>query len=118
MPMVLNSVLLVFLLAQAVLSVALAARDRALDRLDRQVAELTDMLSLERGRSGELQLSVASLNRDLQAANANRDQLTRDLAGVRDEQAKNQAERDALRADRDRLSARLADAELQAQSAL
>src|SRR3954447_1039116 len=84
--MVIIFVLLVFVLAQAFLSVALTGRDRALDRLNRQVAELTDMLSLERGRSGELQLSVASLNRDLQTANANRDQLTRDLAGVRDEQ--------------------------------
>ncbi|MBV8911605.1 MAG: peptidoglycan -binding protein [Acetobacteraceae bacterium] len=116
--MVIIFVLLVFVLAQAFLSVALTGRDRALDRLNRQVAELTDMLSLERGRSGELQLSVASLNRDLQAANAARDQLTRDLAGLRDEQAKSGAERDALRAERDRLSARLADAELQAQSAL
>jgi chemotaxis protein MotB len=116
--MVIIFVLLVFVLAQAFLSVALTGRDRALDRLNRQVAELTDMLSLERGRSGELQLSVASLNRDLQAANTARDQLTRDLAGLRDEQAKSQAEREALKADRDRLSARLADAELQAQSAL
>lgn len=116
--MVIIFVLLVFVLAQAFLSVALTGRDRALDRLNRQVAELTDMLSLERGRAGELQLSVASLNRELQAANATRDQLSRDIAGLRDAQAKSQAERDALKADRDRLSARLADAELQAQSAL
>jgi len=116
--MVIIFVLLVFVLAQAFLSVALTGRDRALDRLNRQVAELTDMLSLERGRSGELQLSVASLNRDLQTANAAKDQLTRDLAGVRAEQGKLQADRDALRADRDRMAARLADAELQAQSAL
>ena len=58
--MVIIFVLLVFVLAQAFLSVALSGRDRALDRLNRQVAELTDMLSLERGRTGELQLSVAS----------------------------------------------------------
>ena len=116
--MVIIFVLLVFVLAQAFLSVALTGRDRALDRLNRQVAELTEMLSLERGRAGELQLSTASLNRDLQTANTAREQLGRDLAGLRADQARSQAERDALRADRDRLSARLADAELQAQSAL
>ena len=116
--MVIIFVLLVFVLAQAFLSVALTGRDRALDRLNRQLAELTDMMSLERSRVGELQLSSASLGRDLQAANAARDQLTRDVANLRTDGAKAQAERDALRSERDRLSARLADAELQAQSAL
>ena len=51
--MVIIFVLLVFVLAQAFLSVALTSRDRALDRLNRQVAELSDMLSLERGRATE-----------------------------------------------------------------
>ena len=80
--MVIIFVLLVFVLAQAFLSVALTGRDRALDRLNRQVAELSDMLSLERSQAGELQLSTASLGRDLQAANAARDQLQRDVAGI------------------------------------
>ncbi len=116
--MVIIFVLLVFVLAQAFLSVALTGRDRALDRLNRQVAELTEMLSLERGRTGEMQLATAGLNRDLQSANAARDALGRDLTGLRADQARAQADRDALKAERDRLSARLADAELQAQSAL
>src|ERR1700712_4254578 len=77
--MVIIFVLLVFVLAQAFLSVALTGRDRALDRLNRQVAALTDMFSLERGRTGELQLSVASLNRDLAASAQARDALTREL---------------------------------------
>ena len=111
--MVIIFVLLVFVLGQAFLSVALTGRDRALDRLNRQVAELTDMLSLERGRAGELQLSVAQLNRDLQSATQAREALTRDLAALRDDQARTQSDRDALRTERDRLSARLADAALQ-----
>ena len=115
--MVIIFVLLVFVLGQAFLSVALTGRDRALDRLNRQVAELTDMLSLERGRAGELQLSVAQLNRDLQSATQAREALTRDLAALRDDQARTQSDRDALRTERDRLSARLADAALQSQSA-
>ena len=79
--MVIIFVLLVFVLSQAFLSVSLTGRDRALDRLNRQVAELTDMLSLERGRSGELQQTLARLDRDLQAAGAARDDET-DEAGA------------------------------------
>ncbi len=115
--MVIIFVLLVFVLAQAFLSVALTGRDRALDRLNRQVAELTDMLSLERGRSGELQASVAQLNRDLAAGTTIREGLARDLAALQSEGSRLQADRDALRTERDRLSARLADAELQSQAA-
>ena len=115
--MVIIFVLLVFVLAQAFLSVALTGRDRALDRLNRQVAELTDMLSLERGRANDLQLSVAGLNRDVLAATQSREAVSRDLAAVRDQYAQAAADRETLRSDRDRLSARLADAALQAQAA-
>ncbi len=115
--MVIIFVLLVFVLAQAFLSVALTGRDRALDRLNRQVAELTDMLNLERGRGTELQASQATLGRDLQTALGAREQLARDLATARDDQARALADRDGLRTERDRLAARLADATLQAQSA-
>ena len=115
--MVIIFVLLVFVLAQAFLSVSLTGRDQALDRLNRQVAELTDLLSLERGRSGELQVSLARINRDLQAAGGARDELSRQLALLRDERGRLSTDRDALQAERNRLSDRLADAELQAQSA-
>jgi len=115
--MVIIFVLLVFVLAQAFLSVALTGRDRALDRVNRQMAELSDMLSLERGRSTDLRASMAQLNRDLATATASRDSLTQTLAGLRADQARLSAERDSLRAERDRLSARLADTDVQIQSA-
>src|SRR3954452_19799002 len=111
--MVIIFVLLVFVLAQAFLSVALTGRDRALDRVNRQMAELSDMLSLERGRSGDLRASMAQLNRDLAAATASRDQLGQALAALRGDQARLSAERDTLRTERDRLSARLADTDVQ-----
>ena len=115
--MVIIFVLLVFVLAQAFLSVALTGRDRALDRLNRQVAELTDMLSLERGRASDQQTAITSLNRESLAATSTREALARDLAALREDQGRTLADRDALRAERDRLSARLADTALQAQSA-
>jgi len=115
--MVIIFVLLVFVLAQAFLSVALSGRDQALDRLGKQMAEISDMLSLERGRTAELQLSIAGLSRDLATTRASRDSLTQQLASSAQAQAALTTERDALRTTRDQLAARLADADLQAQSA-
>jgi chemotaxis protein MotB len=117
MLMVIIFVLLVFVLAQAFLSVALSGRDRALDRLGRQMAEISDLLSLERGRTSELQLSIAGLNRDLTDARAKSDSLGQQLTGAARDQVRITAERDALRTERDRLFARLADADLQSRSA-
>ncbi len=116
--MVIIFVLLVFVLAQAFLSVALSGRDQQLDRVGRQMAEISDMLSLERNRTAELRLSVAGLNRDIAAANTNRDSLASQLAALNRDQVRLAAERDGLKLDRDRLTARLADADLQARSAL
>ena len=115
--MVIIFVLLVFVLAQAFLSVTLSGRDQMLDRLNRQLAELSDMLSLEKGRSAELRTSIGQLGRDLQAATATRDTLSQQLAALRGEQARLSADRDALKSDRDKLAARLADTDLQSQAA-
>ena len=115
--MVIIFVLLVFVLAQAFLSVALTSRDRALDRLNRQVAELSDLLSLERGRGTELQASVAGLGRDVVTVTGARDALSAEQGRLRDEAARLLMERNGMRAERDQLAARLADAELQAGSA-
>jgi chemotaxis protein MotB len=115
--MVIIFVLLVFVLAQAFLSVALSGKDRTLDRLNRQMAEISDMLSLERGQTKELRLSVAQLTKDLQTVTAARDDLIKQLAAARDASASIASERDSLRAQRDKLAAQLSDAQLQTQSA-
>jgi hypothetical protein len=59
--MVIIFVLLVFVLAQGFLSVALTSRDRALDRLNRQVSELAELLALERGQAEELRSGLAAM---------------------------------------------------------
>jgi chemotaxis protein MotB len=115
--MVIIFVLLVFVLAQAFLSVTLSGRDQALERLNHQMAQLSDMLALERGRSADLRQSIARLNMDLQATTQERDALTQQLTSLRAEQARVGAERDTLKSERDRLQARLADEDLQSQAA-
>ena len=78
--MVIIFVLLVFVLAQAFLSVVLSGRDKALDQVKQQLAQLTDALSLERGHSAELQTSVAQLSQQLAASSKARDTLSQQLA--------------------------------------
>ncbi|OYW07467.1 MAG: hypothetical protein B7Z53_06175, partial [Rhodospirillales bacterium 12-71-4] len=83
--MVIIFVLLVFVLGQGFLSVALSSRDRALDRLNRQVSELSELLSLERGQAEELRSSLGRLTADLRAAIAARDDALQGLSDLREE---------------------------------
>jgi chemotaxis protein MotB len=114
--MVIIFVLLVFVLAQAFLSVSLSGRDKQLDRVNRQLAEVSDMLSLERSHGADLQQSINQLSRDLSASNTARSSLADQLNALKAQAARAGADRDALRADRDRLAQQLTDAGLQAQS--
>ena len=114
--MVIIFVLLVFVLAQGFLSVALSGRDRALDRVNRQLAELSGMLSLEHGKTSELGLSVAGLTRELATATASRDAAAHDLALLRLDASRVAAERDAATTAHQADAARLADADLQSRA--
>jgi chemotaxis protein MotB len=77
--------LMVFTLAQTFLSEMLSGRDEALDRLNRQVTELADMLSLERQSNTVLRNDLAQLSSELQSSIATRDSLTTQLAALTDE---------------------------------
>lgn len=68
--------LMVFTLAQSFLSETLSGRNEALDRLNLQVAELADMLSLERESNTELSGDLAQLSSELQSSIAARDSLS------------------------------------------
>ncbi|SDB68046.1 peptidoglycan -binding protein [Belnapia rosea] len=115
--MVIIFVLLVFVLAQGFLSVALSSRDRALDRLNRQVAELAELLSLERGQTGELRNALSRTAEELRGAATARDALQAQLRELREERDRFSAERDAVRGERDQLTARLTDLELTGRGA-
>jgi len=114
--MVIIFVLLVFVLAQAFLSVSLSGRDKQLDGVKRQLAEVSDMLSLERSHSSDLQQSINQLDLQLSASNAARSSLADQLTAMKSQAEKAGADRDALRSERDKLAQQLADAGLQAQS--
>lgn len=115
--MVIIFVLMVFVLAQGFLSVALSSRDRALDRLNRQVEELAELLALERGQTGELRSALSRTAEELRAAASARDALSSQLREVRDDRDRLAEERDAARGERDLLTARLIDLELTGRGA-
>ena len=115
--MVIIFVLLVFVLAQAFLSVALSGREKALEQLGKEMAEISNMLALEKGQNADLQLSLATLTKDLAAAQSKNDNLTALLNAAGQTATAATAERDQLRAERDRLNAQLADANSQLKSA-
>lgn len=74
--------LMVFTLAQFFLSEALSGRNQALERLNRQVAELAEMLSLERSTTAQLREDMTQISADLQASVATRDRLSSELAEI------------------------------------
>jgi chemotaxis protein MotB len=65
----------VFTVGQFFLSRELSGRDTVLDRLNRQISELTDLLSLERSNRRNIEDTVASLQTTLRANEAERARL-------------------------------------------
>ena len=68
----------IFMLAQFFLSQEISGRDTVLNRLNSQIAELTEMLALERARGSDLADTLAALQSNLETAEGERDRL-RDL---------------------------------------
>lgn len=74
--MVIIFVLMIFIVAQFYLTQILSGKDETLARLNQQIAELTDLLSLEREANAELRVTVAQLSSELQTSLATRDRLS------------------------------------------
>ena len=73
--MVIMFLLMVFVLAQHFLGQALSGRDQALIRLQNQIGELADLLSLERLANKDMQKNIAQLSQELQISVALQDDL-------------------------------------------
>ena len=73
--MVLVFLLMVFTIGQFVLSDALSGRDKALARLSAELAELADVLSMERAAKARALENVGELSASLAAASTERDGL-------------------------------------------
>jgi chemotaxis protein MotB len=96
----------VFMLAQFFMSQALSGRDEALARLNRQIADLSDLLSLERKANNDLRSGATQLSASLQAANKARDDLQQKLRAA-------ESARDSLTGELDAKSKLSAEAQSQ-----
>ncbi|WP_445681147.1 peptidoglycan -binding protein [Radicibacter daui] len=83
--MVIIFVLLVFMIGQYYLSSALTGRDQQVDKLSRQVAELSDLLALEKDDNSNLRLNITSLSDQLQSALSTQDTLKATLGQMQTE---------------------------------
>ncbi|HET6160481.1 MAG TPA: peptidoglycan -binding protein [Dongiaceae bacterium] len=101
--MVIVFVLMIFVIGQLFLSQALSGRDEALAKLNRQIAEMADILSLSQKETGALKSQVEQLSGALTRSTAERDELRNQLVVVIGE--------------RDALQAQVGDLQKQAKSA-
>lgn len=67
----------IFALAQFFLGQALSGRDEALEKLETQVLELSDLLNLQRQANDDLRSNVAQLSASLQMADSSREEMQR-----------------------------------------
>jgi chemotaxis protein MotB len=121
--MVIVFVLLVFVTSQMFLSLALSGKDDALAKLNAQIAEIADMLAMEKKSAEDLKNQLSQMSVELAGATAARDELKNQLnvvigerdaankrAAVSEDQAKKLAEAyQTLDADRQRITALLTD---------
>ncbi len=80
--LVIMFLLSIFVLAQFFLGQEILGKDTVLSRLNSQIAELTELLQLERANSSDLETTIASLTATLASTESDRDSLQNKLAGL------------------------------------
>jgi chemotaxis protein MotB len=117
--MVIIFLLMLFVVAQFFLTNVLSGKDEALERLNREVAQLSDLLAMEEQANKDLQATIASLSGELQSTLSERDRLAMEVGSLRDltdtmtaRLAELQDKADAAEAERSRLEAALKESEV------
>ena len=80
--LVIMFLLSIFVLAQFFLGQEILGKDTVLSRLNSQIAELTELLQLERANAADLETTIASLSATLASTESERDSLQSQLAGL------------------------------------
>jgi chemotaxis protein MotB len=71
-----------FMIAQFFLGQQIKGKDSALTKLNSQIAELTNMLQMERSNSTDLQSQIATLSATLASSQSDKDKLQAQIAGI------------------------------------
>lgn len=112
--MVVIFLLMIFVVAQFYMATALTGRDEQLGSLNRKVAELNDLLALERDANADLRINVAQLSAELQGSVVARDTMTSRIATLQGDldHATRTAEelQRTIRADKETIELKLAEA--------
>ncbi|OFX12035.1 MAG: hypothetical protein A2516_06140 [Alphaproteobacteria bacterium RIFOXYD12_FULL_60_8] len=101
--------LLVFVLGQFFLAKTLSGRNAALDQLNLQLAEMSDLLELERASNAKLQASVSELSSELNKSTGEVERLSSELQAKGEEVGLLQHDVAALSALREELEKKVAE---------
>jgi chemotaxis protein MotB len=102
----------IFMLGQFFLAREISGRDVVLDRLNRQISELTDLLALERTKGRQLEDNLASLSTTLAATQGDRARLQANLDAAAGVPARVDAANAALDAEKNATSRALTQVDL------
>lgn len=107
--MVIIFLLLVFILAQFFLGEALSGRESALKKLDRDMAELSELLALEKSANQTLRADVGRLSGELQASITQGDRLHGEVSALGGDVARLEALKAQLESDIGKLASQIDD---------
>lgn len=83
--MVVIFLLMVFIVTQFYLATALTGRDEQLTVLNRKIAEMNDLLAMEREANADLRVNITQLSTELQTSVAARDDMTLSLSQLQED---------------------------------